>query len=122
MKKITYPLLLLLFPYCSQAANLFEADITVSNPDGSSLPRRFELNTAGNFFKQLTDKGFKNEFQKKDGFSGYNSVTSTVSANTIYQGMEINLYSPQGSDKESTLVLSIPKLGPIITELGVSAI
>jgi len=110
MKKISVTIILSLFPYCA-FSGVFQADITVSNFNSKTNSyeypetQNFDFDTAGNFFDQLTNKGFS------ASFPGYNSVTSIVSAKTLYQGVDINVTLPAGSTNSSKLILEIPVLG-----------
>jgi hypothetical protein len=101
MKKLTASLLMSAFPYCA-FAGVFTADITVTNPDdGISQTKAFDFDQANNFFDQLKNKGFQREFQ------GYDS-TWAVQANTIYQGVPINVSLQENSNN---LILNIPNIG-----------
>ncbi|MDD2722585.1 MAG: hypothetical protein PHH59_01000 [Methylovulum sp.] len=104
MKKIIATIILSMFPYCA-FSGVFQADITVTNLGQPPKTKTFDFDNAGNFFDQLTNKGFS------AAFPGYNSVTSSVSAKTVYQGVDINVTLPQGSTNTSELILSIPELG-----------
>ncbi len=101
MKKLTASLLISAFPYCA-FAGIFTADITATNPDtGIAQTKAFEFDQADNFFDQLRNKGFQREFD------GYDS-TWAVQANTIYQGVPINVTLQENSNN---LILNIPNIG-----------
>jgi|GEM_PF-785701 len=110
MKKLTASLLISAFPYCA-FAGIFTADITATNPDnGISQTKAFEFDQANNFFDQLRNKGFQREFE------GYDS-TWKVQANTIYQGVPINVNLEENTNK---LILDIPSIGVTETFDGTS--
>lgn len=101
MKKLTASLLLSALPAYA-FAGVFTADITVTNPDtGKPQTKAFDFDQANNFFDQLKNKGFQREFQ------GYDS-TWKVQANTIYQGVPINVNIEENTNK---LTLDIPSIG-----------
>jgi hypothetical protein len=105
MKKITTALMLSLFPYCA-FAGVFDADITVTT-NGVSETKTFNFDDAGNFFNQLKDKGFKQSFKANGDFSGYNSNTSDVVANTVFNGAPISIEMSRNS---TDLTLHAPGL------------
>ncbi|MDO9105907.1 MAG: hypothetical protein Q7U57_13215 [Methylovulum sp.] len=105
MKKITVSIVLSLFPYCA-FSQVFQTDITVTNPatsttPGDSLRKTLNFDAANDFFDELSNSGFESSF------SNY-SNKSIVVANTVYNGVPINVNFP---DNTAKLILNIPDLG-----------
>jgi len=106
MKKFSARLLLTLlagFPICG-FSQIFQTDITVTNADSTTDHRRLTYHRAQNFFDDLSNNGFRRLF------SIYNE-NSQVTANTLYNGVAVNVSFQHNSN---TLVFNVPSLG--ITE------
>jgi len=104
MKKLTAITALTLFPYCA-FASLFDATITVIDPDDKVFPpsKSYSLDTANNFFDQIKEKGFSSTFEP----FGYTNKWG-VKIETVYQGVPINVTYNENS---KALIMDIPSIG-----------
>jgi len=101
MKK-SAALVFLLFHAHGASAQIFSTDTTIINPSGETATIKQNYDIAGDFFDDVSNSGFERLFP-------IYSFESVVTANTVYNGLPINIAFPVSNSTK--LVFDIPELG-----------